>query len=87
MQQPGATPQVNIPKYPEALKARDEIKTVDAHSGIPRLQRFDNISRSTWAVGPGFHISRLWRLPHSTTADYSSMFHTWTNPRHPNIVA
>jgi hypothetical protein len=52
----------NIPTYPAALKARDEIKTVNANSGIPRPQRFKNTSRLTWAVGPGFHITRLWRL-------------------------
>ena len=62
MQQPGATPQGNIPMYPAALKARDEIKIVIANSEIPRLQRFNNITLLTWAVGPGFHIARLWRL-------------------------
>ena len=36
--------QGNIPMYPAALKARDEIKIVIANSEIPRLQRFDNIT-------------------------------------------
>jgi hypothetical protein len=40
------------------------VKNADKVSGhIPRLQRLPQFAeRSTWAAGPGFHISRLQRF-------------------------
>jgi septum formation topological specificity factor MinE len=49
----------------EALKARNsnsaEKATLRRQIIISRFQRLDPSNGSTWAEGPGFYISRLWR--------------------------
>jgi len=47
-----------VPANPEALKAPPKAPLLPS-SFIPRLQRFDQNPTVTWAVGPGFYITRL----------------------------
>jgi len=62
----------------QALKARNCEEFNHYAEAIARLQRSEPPLLTTWAVGPGFYMSRLWR---STCQAAGQRNKTWERQR------